>query len=76
VLPRVRDIVATVLAVVAMGLAVWPLRAMEPGLPTLVLSIVAGGLAFGAVAIIADVADLRAKISARLQQRKPANQPM
>jgi O-antigen/teichoic acid export membrane protein len=76
VLPRVRDMAATALAVVAMSLAVWPIRAMEPGLLTLVLSVAAGGSAFGAVALVADVAGLRAKLSARLRRRRAAAQPM
>jgi O-antigen/teichoic acid export membrane protein len=65
VLPRTRDIASALLAVTAMALAVWPIRAMEAGWASLGLSVLAGGAAFAAVALALDAAGLRGKLRSR-----------
>ncbi len=72
VLPRPRDIAATILAVGAMALAVWPLRSLEPGLLTLLLSMAAGGVAFGAAAVATNAAGIRVTLTNRLRKRAAA----
>jgi O-antigen/teichoic acid export membrane protein len=63
VLPRARDVIAAALAVAAMALAVWPIRSMQPGWASLLLSTAAGGAALLAVVAVFDVAGVRARLS-------------
>ena len=59
VLPPLRDCGAILLAVAAMAAAIWPLRdRFDPALE-LVLQVVAGALAYGAIVVICDVARCR-----------------
>jgi O-antigen/teichoic acid export membrane protein len=70
VLPSLRDVLATASATAAMTAVVWPLRALNPDLLTLVLSAVAGVLAFATVALILNLAQCRAQVRQRLARKQ------
>jgi O-antigen/teichoic acid export membrane protein len=70
VLPKARDVAVAAMMALAMGLAVWPFRVMEPGLVPLLLSATAGGAACIAIAALTDAGGLRGKLARRL--RPPA----
>ncbi len=70
VMPSLRDVLATMLATAAMIGAVWPIRSLTPGFIPLLLSAIAGGLAFGAVAYFMNLADCRTVIRQRLERRQ------
>lgn len=53
--PSWRDCGAVLLAVAAMGAAIWPLRGRFPALPELALQVVLGALVYGAVILACDV---------------------
>ncbi|PTM38838.1 teichoic acid transporter [Bosea sp. 124] len=59
VLPPPRDCGAILLAVAAMAAAIWPLRDRFAAVPELLLQVVLGGLVYGAVILICDVARWR-----------------
>lgn len=61
------DLARTAAATLALALALLPLRSLPPGFTTLLLSCVAGGLAYGFVAVALDIAGLRGLIRARLR---------
>ncbi len=65
VLPRLRDVLAAVVATAIMAAAVWPLRAAEPGWFILLASGVVGGLAFGATAAVLDLGGCRSRLRRR-----------
>jgi O-antigen/teichoic acid export membrane protein len=67
VLPSLRDVAATVLAAAVMAMAVWPVRGMEPGWLPLLLSVAAGGAAFGAVILLMNAGGLRSKVARRFR---------
>jgi O-antigen/teichoic acid export membrane protein len=72
VLPRPRDMMATLLAVGMMALAVWPLRSLEQGWFTFLASLAAGGAAFMTAIAATDAAGLRAKLTERWRRRTAA----
>jgi hypothetical protein len=57
--PRARDIGLTIAGVALMTLALLPLRAMPPGVLTLLAQCLGGGLIFGTVVAVFDIAGLR-----------------
>jgi O-antigen/teichoic acid export membrane protein len=78
VLPKIRDMAAAALVVAGVALAVWPLRAMEPGWTSLGLSIAAGAAALAAVVLALDVAGARGRLgrwSASGAHHQPAVRP-
>ncbi|MDX3810404.1 lipopolysaccharide biosynthesis protein [Bosea thiooxidans] len=68
--PPLRDIACVLLAGVAMGLAIWPLRGRLPPLLEIVLQIGLGGLVYGAVILACDVARWRTGLKLRWLARK------
>ena len=60
--PPIRDILGLVVATLAMIAAVWPLRELEPGLTTLGLQALIGGVIYVACVFIFDIAHIRARI--------------
>jgi hypothetical protein len=58
--PAMRDLSFSVLGAFVMGAAVLPLRRLEPGLLPLVLQILLGAGIYSAIALIFDIAGLRA----------------
>lgn len=62
VLPALRDVAGALLATIAMVAAVWPLRAMQPGLLVLAASVIIGAVAFGITAYAVNLADLRNRL--------------
>ncbi|MGL5114407.1 MAG: polysaccharide biosynthesis C-terminal domain-containing protein, partial [Beijerinckiaceae bacterium] len=67
IVPRLRDLAGTLAASTAMVVAVWPLRALEPGLLALMIQAAAGGTAFVAVALAVDLCGLRRALGSRLR---------
>jgi O-antigen/teichoic acid export membrane protein len=65
--PRPRDVLAVAVAILAMVLAVWPIRAWGPGWATLVVSMLAGAAAFAAVLTAFNMAGCRDLIRQRLR---------
>jgi O-antigen/teichoic acid export membrane protein len=57
--PRARDVGLTIAGVALMTLALLPLRAMPPGVITLLAQCLGGGLIFGTVVAVFDIAGLR-----------------
>ena len=60
--PPIRDILGLIIATLAMIAAVWPLRDLEPGLTTLGLQALIGGVIYLACIFIFDIAQIRARI--------------
>lgn len=65
-----RDMACVLLAGLAMALAIWPLRGSLRPLPELVLQIGLGGLVYGAVILVCDVARWRTGLRLRWLARK------
>ena len=65
VMPRPRDLLATLAAGAAMAAAVWPLRETEPGWMILLASIAAGGAAFALMAVLFDLGGCRSRLRRR-----------
>jgi hypothetical protein len=67
--PSGLDVLATFVATAAMTAAVLPLRALPPGLATLLAEALVGGLVYGVAAYALDVARLRGRIGALVASR-------
>ncbi len=65
--PSLRDIVATVLATMAMAAALLPLRERDPGFETLVEQIMAGTVIYSFFVASFDIAGLRTILYAKLR---------
>jgi O-antigen/teichoic acid export membrane protein len=65
--PSLRDIVATILATMAMAAALLPLREHDPGLPTLIEQVLAGTVIYSVFVASFDIAGLRRILHARLR---------
>lgn len=63
--PRARDLVGAMVGAAAMLAAIWPLRALSPGLLTLSTQIILGALVYGLALWALNVADLRTLVRAR-----------
>jgi O-antigen/teichoic acid export membrane protein len=72
VLPSLRDLLGTLAAAVAMAVAVWPMRAMEPGPSALLMQAAAGGGVFVGVAFTLDLCGLRGALKAFLKRTPTA----
>ncbi|MGL4634396.1 MAG: polysaccharide biosynthesis C-terminal domain-containing protein [Beijerinckiaceae bacterium] len=68
--PSLRDVATTILATAAMVAAVWPIRGMEPGLLSLMLSAAVGGLAFAIVVYLGNLGDCRTQLKQRLARKQ------
>jgi O-antigen/teichoic acid export membrane protein len=66
--PRWRDIGAVALGSAVMAAAIWPLRAMTPGLIALAAQIVVGGVVYAAIAWALNSANLRNLVRARFKK--------
>jgi O-antigen/teichoic acid export membrane protein len=66
--PSVKDVAGAIAATAVMVAAVWPLRAMAPGLPVLLASVAIGALAFAATAWLLNLAGLRDALKAGLRR--------
>ncbi|MBV1704117.1 MAG: polysaccharide biosynthesis C-terminal domain-containing protein [Hyphomicrobiales bacterium] len=64
-LPPAKDWLAPLVGCLAMAAAVWPLRGLPPGAPALALQAAVGAAVYAAALWAADVAGLRAEITAR-----------
>jgi O-antigen/teichoic acid export membrane protein len=69
VLPPLRDVAGTCVAVATMIAAVWPLRGMPPNLTLLMLSVGIGGLAFTSIAFLMNLGGCREWIM-RIRHKK------
>ena len=69
ILPSVRDAVAISVALLAMSLALWPLRQGQPAILTLGLQILAGAVIYGGVLLAANVSGCRSAALAVLRAR-------
>jgi hypothetical protein len=67
--PKLRDIGAIALGLVAMAAAVWPLRGLAPAWAGLPAIAVLGALVYGATLALFDVAGLRGMIADVLGRR-------
>ena len=65
--PGLRDMGAIALGVAAMVGALWPMRSWAPGVVTLATQIIVGAGVFGALALLLDIAGLRAPVVARIR---------
>jgi O-antigen/teichoic acid export membrane protein len=65
--PGLKDMVASLLAVAAMIAAVWPIRGLEPGWMTLILSATAGAAIFAGIVWLANVGQCRALVTSRFR---------
>ena len=63
--PPLREAFWTVIATAAMFAALWPLRALQPGLLTLALQIGAGVAVYGTMTALFDIAGLRSNLLRR-----------
>jgi O-antigen/teichoic acid export membrane protein len=72
VLPSPGDLAKAAAALALMALAAWPFRGMAPGVIPLIASIVAGGLAFAAVAAALDMGGIRSRMTGRLRRKTVA----
>jgi O-antigen/teichoic acid export membrane protein len=63
--PSFRDIIAAILATMAMAAALLPLRAHSPGLPTLIEQVVAGTVIYSVFVASFDIASLRTILFAK-----------
>lgn len=61
--PRIRDIGSAIAATAVMALAVLPLRAMQPGILTLLMQIGIGVGAYGLIAVLLDVGGIRKSLT-------------
>ncbi|MCB1544087.1 MAG: hypothetical protein KDJ30_07380, partial [Rhodoblastus sp.] len=65
--PGLRDMGAIALGVAAMVGALWPMRSWAPGVVTLTTQIIVGAGVFGALALVLNIAGLRAPVVARIR---------
>jgi len=65
--PKMRDIVATILATTVMIAVLLPLRSHEPGLLILCVQVTGGVIVYGALVALFDIASLRTLIVERLR---------
>ena len=65
--PGLRDMGAIALGVAAMVGALWPMRSWAPGVVTLATQIIVGAGVFGALALLLDIAGLRAPVVAKIR---------
>ncbi len=70
--PRLRDIIGIIVSTLAMIAAVYPLRAMEPGIEALLVQAVCGALVYGALVLAFDIAGLRVAVAAFAQKKRAA----
>jgi O-antigen/teichoic acid export membrane protein len=70
--PRWRDLASVAFAAGTMAVIVLPLRARPPSVVTLLAEVVAGVVAYTALAYLLDIAKLRARLTALLEQRRAA----
>jgi O-antigen/teichoic acid export membrane protein len=68
--PKLRDILLTITATVAMCAAVWPMRAWTPGVLTCIIQVTAGGAIFAAFAAAFNIAGLRSSILSAWRGRR------
>ena len=68
--PKLRDILLTITATMAMCAAVWPMRAWTPGVLTCIIQVTAGGAIFAAFAAAFNIAGLRSSILSAWRGRR------
>lgn len=64
--PRARDILGATVGTAVMAAATFPLRALDPGVTTALLQVLAGGMVYGVFVFALDLAGLRGHIFAAL----------
>lgn len=65
--PKARDLAVTVLATLAMALALLPLRALAPSILVLAAQVLAGMSVYGALVMLFDIAGLRGLVVGRMR---------
>ena len=73
--PRARDLLGALAATGAMALALWPLRGLQPGAPSLIAEAALGAAIYGALAWTFDVARLRRRVQGLIAPRAVAAAP-
>lgn len=70
--PKPMQIITPTLAVAIMAAALMPMRAWTPGILPLLAQIVTGGLIYGAMVVIFDIAEMRSALLHKLERRRSA----